>query len=821
MSSPDRPLLPRAAVGVLAPCWRFVAYAWLALLCCPARVPAQDRQSPLRLDGPSPGGVRKFVTESWGTYDFSVTNFGDTDRRARVLLSHKGQPDVWYGRDVWVPAHATLSTWMLVGPPGLEKAVPRHEVEVLLYDRTTGEDHWVPLTGEERIHTKGMNYQPPAPPNQPPAITTALLLDDAAPETPGFGELPRPESRETEALRLARTFRRASGLKSEQIQQIAPGPLPATAEGYDGIHHVLLASRRIADDPAGAQALRHWLQRGGRLWVMLDKIEPEALAPLLGEALDFQVVDHVGLTDFEVETQTSGLRTPGPEPQHHERPVEFVRVLLPPGERAQHLINSSPVHLVNGWPVWFMRRVGKGKVVFTTLGPRGLYGKNHPDHPAPLPPLEAITKEMQPARETFPAEAFEPALTEEIGYSVVRRGTVGLVFAAFLLATLALGLLLRRSRRPELLGWLAPAAALGAAGVLVLLGELSRRAVPPTVATAQVVNAVSGTSEAEVHGLVAVYRPDAGPADAAAEQGGFFNLDMAGVEGKIRRRVQTDMDAWHWEDLGLPAGVRLAPYRRTVRTGEPMTAVARLGPDGLEGKLTAGPYTRDLADAVISTPGSRSLAVRLRPDGSFRAGPADVLPVGQFLSGAVLSDRQQGRQKLYRKFLLPLKEGRPNDRTVLLSSKNERPDDRTVLLAWASPVETHFQRAALPLDHRPVAAGDDRRPRGRPHRRVAPGGEPAGPPPRRDRRETILASGYGGRPEPEPERERAAPGQRHRQGRRAGREVDDRVPRTRGQRPRGDKVNPPEAPARDPLARRASEGEQPCLRANPSSRPRN
>ena len=66
-------------------------------------------------------------------------------------------------------------------------------------------------------------------------------------------------------------------------------------------------------------------------------------------------------------------------------------------------------------------------------------------------------------------------LCQEIGYSVVSRTTLALVFAAFLATTLALGLVLRRTRRPELLGWLAPVAALGTAAVLATLGESSRR----------------------------------------------------------------------------------------------------------------------------------------------------------------------------------------------------------------------------------------------------------------------------------------------------------------------------------------------------------
>ena len=74
-------------------------------------------------------------------------------------------------------------------------------------------------------------------------------------------------------------------------------------------------------------------------------------------AVTVQVVDRVSLTQFAV--------LPEPPGEPHDRPVEFVRVLLPARERVAHTID--------GWPAWFTRRVGRGKVVFSTLGFAGLY----------------------------------------------------------------------------------------------------------------------------------------------------------------------------------------------------------------------------------------------------------------------------------------------------------------------------------------------------------------------------------------------------------------------------------------------------------------
>jgi hypothetical protein len=108
--------------------------------------------------------------------------------------------------------------------------------------------------------------------------------------------------------------------------------------------------------------------------------------------------------------------------------------------------------------------------------------------------------------------------------------------------------------------------------------------------------------------------------------------------------------------------------------------VTGFGPGGLEGKLVTGPF-RDPADAILCTPGGRNFAVHLQADGTFKTGSADVLPPEQFLAGetAVLTDRQQRRQDLYR---------------VLLQRPGEgRLAGRPVLLAWARPADLHFHLA--------------------------------------------------------------------------------------------------------------------------------
>jgi hypothetical protein len=200
---------------------------------------------------------------------------------------------------------------------------------------------------------------------------------------------------------------------------------------------------------------------------------------------------------------------------------------------------------------------------------------------------------------------------------------------------------------------------------------------------------------------MAAYRQDSGPAQLGSEQGGFFDLDMSGLQGQTRRFILADQLSWHWENLELPAGIRLAPFQASIATRQALAAVARLGPAGLEGKLDAAPFN-EVGDALVATPSGRFLAVRLAPDGAFQAGAPDILPTGQFLASAVLSDRQQRRQELYREYLK--------------RSSARHTESHYYLMAWAQPADLGFKLGpetrpagsallVLPLQFERVAPG--------------------------------------------------------------------------------------------------------------------
>jgi hypothetical protein len=638
--------------------------AVLLALASPAALRGQDAgEVPLRLHGLIPGGARATVTDkSTATFRFILDNLNPTPREARVVVFYPERPEVQYARDVYVPAMSSITSWLTVGPAPPQRGEFGREIHMILYDRTGGASRLVLPRGEERQRSRAVLYARRQP-------TTVVLADMPLP-LPGE---PEPEPAPPDAITFAQLTRHAAGL-SEAVSQVDQGPLPPTADGLDGIDILVVAGNRLAEDPAGRAVVRRWVEGGGRLWVMLDRVEPATVAAILGEDFELAVVDRVGLTTVRLTRPVAAtpVIAPAEPPRDFERPVPLVRVLPSPADRV--------LLLANDWPAAFSRPLGRGGVLFTTLGSAAWSHPRTPlDRPSPYPKLRdfpvagqfvgELTGELFPVRESDPLapEAFRPLLAEEIGYSVVGGGTAALILGGFVAAIVGLGVGLRRSRRPELTGWLCPAAAAVAAALFVGLGERSRRAVAPTVGVAGVVDPVAATGEANVAGLYALYNPSSGPVEVATRNGSVLGLDVEGLDGQTRVRVQTDTDSWHWEGLSLPAGVRTGPFQTTLKSGR-VAAAARFGPDGIEGRLEAGTF-RGVGDALVWTAGREPLALRLGPDGSFAATAADVLPPGQYLAGAVLTDRQQRRQALYRQ---------------LLAAKSA-PAGRDLLLAWADP----------------------------------------------------------------------------------------------------------------------------------------
>jgi len=614
-------------------------------------------------------GVRPYI---------AVVNPTGRDVTVLVSSSIKGTPHDQYARRYWVPAGAVRRGWQhLYLPQELGENPKSIEVESTAYDQTDGAN--VPLSDRsgKRRHSN------------------LLPVSDRPTTTAAIGNLPRSRSqagawerdRKTDWQSVLREEKAAEDaveacvfnrFMSKRTATLDHESLPPTATALDGLRHLVLYNDLIADDVAAMTAVRRWLQNGGRLWIMVDRVKQSTVERLLGDVVPYQTVDRVELSTVQLKSGDKDRWEEDERPREFEQPIPLVRVLVS---------GVEVPHTVDGWPASFLQRCGNGRIIYTTLGMRAWLRpagdlSRRTDGPKPefLPrePLERLTSELFgfPTPSQLRPEPFEEYLTQQIGYEIVDRNLVVLVLGAFCAGLLLTALWLRRAGRLERMRWIGPGWAVAAAAVLTGMGSHSRQSVPETVVVAQLVEAAANSEEATARGLIAVYRQDGSESTVGMDRGGLLQTDFVKRAGTTRRMLWTDLDGWHWDDLPVPPGVQQTRFRFAANIGRPLRASARFGPDGLNGTLDTGPF-REPADAVVTTATRLAVGVRLGENGTFVSGPDQSLAPGVFVTGGLLSDEQRRRQEVYRK--------------LWRTKQNVPVVERPTLLVWTQPIDMGFQ----------------------------------------------------------------------------------------------------------------------------------
>lgn len=643
----------------------------LLAVSCQSGLRAQTPNTGLQLNSLRPGGIRSFLSDSWGEIDFALSNPTDQDKDARLLTYFAPAPGRQYGRELWLPAQSTLRSWFSLGPPPASVNRSPVELKSLLYDRSGGQELLVRSPTGQPLHSDLARFV------RREFGTTGMLDADLADGTQ-TQQSPAEINKAGEIHDLVRVLRGYLRV-SPSVSWMERRNLPPDLAALDGVDLFVLGSDRIAKDVVGRQNMREWLRLGGCLWVLLDQVSPETVTALLGNQLNLQVVDRTSLTTIRVRGGPANPHRADAEPRELEDPVDFVRVLVS---------GQKVLYAVDGWPAAFVMEFGRGRILFTTLGARGWMRPRNPRDPkAPyrefpqLPvgtiPFEFLATELGPVqdRPLLTAEDMRAYVIDQIGYTVLGRNLMLAVFSALFVILTAAAVLLARKHLLEHLGWLGPSLALVAAGGLVSLGNQVRGSIPSTVAAFQVADATPGLAEVQLSGFLAAYEPHPEITSPGAERGGQFQFDVADLEGRIQRRIQTDLERWHWENLELPAGVRTAPFTCTERTESPLEAVLHFGPGGVAGRVNVGPF-RELEDAIVSTPGLNALGLRLSADGTFSAAAQEEMIGGQMIAGSLLDDRQRLHQKFYEKVL-----AEPQPRFI---------SGRSFFMAWSAPVDMHF-----------------------------------------------------------------------------------------------------------------------------------
>ncbi|HUQ70969.1 MAG TPA: hypothetical protein VM165_15685, partial [Planctomycetaceae bacterium] len=257
---------PRAAALV-------AGFYFAATLCASAQEPSGPTEpaaaSRLRISV-GQDSVYRYRPERWGTVRLSVTN--PLDEPADVLCSSyfAGAPLLQYGRRCWVPARSRLQTShpVRVPPVGDPKQQVLDVWTMLVESESSGERLVAERTGELQRD----NWLRLAVPG-----TTMTALCDRLPEP---GTNPDSEPPSVNDVVVAGRFDLSAGPAVSLHDRLLPG----SEEALAAVDQLIIADDRILSDPAAVMTIRRWLYGGGRLWVMLDRVEIRLLEALLGDA---------------------------------------------------------------------------------------------------------------------------------------------------------------------------------------------------------------------------------------------------------------------------------------------------------------------------------------------------------------------------------------------------------------------------------------------------------------------------------------------------------------------------------------------------------
>lgn len=603
-------------------------------------------------------GVRRYAPGAWGRVSVDLSNRTDQAIEVDAVAGFAEEPDVQYVRRLWLPPRSVRRSSIPVKTPSKLPSDTSADCVSMVVDRSQDPPKLL------RFHGERVRHETLLPLADHGVLTGMLASEDEHTVDPVQTDWAY------EAVVAMRNQRRLS----RRLAILNAADVLSVPESLDALDHLVITNDRCFHDEALMSAVRGWLAAGGELWITLDQVEFSGVERLLGEAFPCTLVNRVELHEVQVQSSRSAF-----QPQASlvlEDAVPFARVL----QQGMHV-----THTMGEWPVAFWTDVGRGRVVFTTLGAQGWLRARTPQDSKGLPqeqlsgyvpiePMDAVPVIARRESTEPPQLSLQDYATQRIGYRIVPRSVVIGVLGLFCLFLSVAGLVLIRRGRPQSIGWLAPASAAVAALILAIFGGYAKHRIPPTVVHAHYVEATGISGQADVTGEMAIYNPTASADPLGADKGGVFSIDASGLAGKTRRMVWNDFDQWRWEDIKLPPGLRVASVAQSMHAGERIEAIGEFTAAGFEGTVR-GPFEA-MADAIIHVPAQRNLAVAV--DGrALTSGPGDTLPEGEFIANNLLSDEQRRRNGVYRALMA-------EDSATLRSQLPFQ------LLGWTEPVRTGF-----------------------------------------------------------------------------------------------------------------------------------
>lgn len=564
------------------------------------------------------GGVQRYRAGHWGLVAGAFYNTSEEDETVTTVVTPNGSSGAQFVRSLVVPAGAVRQTaW----PVRLDDDSPdAFEFHLLTLLGDSDSQEIVDGTGGD--FTDSFLSANPASHNL--LLTGYCGLISTRTESPEVA---------TAIEKLQMRARAAAQLETMMLQ-FGPEKLHGYAEALEPLDQLLISSPDLPQYPEACDAVRAWIQRGGRVLFLLDQCGSATVNAILGEALPISIVDKT--TPMEVPFKhDAAVMHPGMSDLSHvrnfEEPVSLTRAVFETGR----------VHFsVRDWPALVEAPFGRGAVFVSMVSPEAMLNADSGNglDAIATPIVESLFLTPQP-EPILPNESLAAASEKRIGYEIPSRGFAILVLSVFTLLVGGLGYLASKRQRPALLLLGIPLLSVVAAGPGVIKGIASRSVAPPTFIESRVAVLGDGQSTFAADGAATIYQPSVGQTSVDLPTHTLLYPTSKGAAGMQQRYVWSDTGNSKWTNFSQPAGATTYQQRSFVSLPEPMSALAEFGADGVEITL-ANTDQLQPEDLILASLSPDKMALQPQGTGQYSAGPTDVLAPGEVSRETLLSESQ-------------------------------------------------------------------------------------------------------------------------------------------------------------------------------------
>lgn len=618
----------------------------------------------------APAGAQRFASGQWAALSVVGVNPTDRDSEEVVSVFLDANSQLQYSTKFWLPAHSKRQTWMPIRIPSeASDAAGRVELSMIRLVESDGVESFannfvgMPVSKRSLMLTNneintGLLVDPPGLLDTGDSVAWGLILD--------------------RMIHAGRDTTIDSDLDLPSISFVS-NFLPQSHGALDELDQIVITGNQLCNDTRGMTAVRHWLRKGGRVWIMLDVADEAIVTGLLGQDASHTVIDRIELNQLQFEMNRSVMGRPGNDggSWSSESPVPMVRVLA-------DIPDEDIVCQIDGWPAAFWKSVGNGEVLFTTLDARGWLDRDGNASNA-LHQISRTFFEPKNQASDF-QQALMPILDRNIGYQIPSRRLVATILGLNALVILVAGTWWARQRRLERMAILVPASAIITTIAMLAIGTQHAQSVPSTVATGQVVQVSHATGEADVSTVRAVYSQDAGDLGLVSRSS-VLTIPVENEGSVSTRRVRIDDDgSSRWLGADQPPGVvRHFLSDSTLSLDHPINVRGTFDASGFRGTVL-GIDSAKFDDGVIvhlPAPLTGIVVNTDQPGGQqdserqIRAGIANRLAPEQFVPGTLLSDEQRIHQEFLRDML-----SSPDERSI---------GNKLSLLFWTDPFDLGVQ----------------------------------------------------------------------------------------------------------------------------------